>query len=66
MSRKRIHTWLAVFAVAIGLLVTAVLASLITFPERGMAVAVTTNISYADTVSLALRIAEAFAVSRRQ
>jgi hypothetical protein len=42
------------------------MASLITFPERGIAVAVTTNISYADTVSLAVRIAEAFAVSRRQ
>jgi serine beta-lactamase-like protein LACTB, mitochondrial len=42
------------------------MASLITFPERGIAVAVTTNISYADTVSLAVRVAEAFAVSRRQ
>jgi serine beta-lactamase-like protein LACTB, mitochondrial len=37
------------------------MASLITFPERGIAVAVTTNISYADTLSLAVRIAEAFA-----
>ena len=42
------------------------LASLSTFPERAIAVAVTTNISYADTVPLALRIAEAFAAPRRQ
>jgi CubicO group peptidase (beta-lactamase class C family) len=42
------------------------MASLITFPERGTAVAVTTNISYADTLSLAVRIAQAFAASHRQ
>jgi CubicO group peptidase (beta-lactamase class C family) len=36
-------------------------ASLLTFPERGMAVAVTSNISFADTASLAERIAQAFA-----
>ena len=36
-------------------------ASLMTFPERGIVVAVTSNISYADTYSLALRIAEGFA-----
>ena len=35
--------------------------SLMTFPERRLAVAVTTNISFADTKSLALKIAEAFA-----
>jgi hypothetical protein len=38
-------------------------AALITFPERGTAVAVTTNISYADTLSLAVRIAQTFAAS---
>ena len=36
-------------------------ASLLTFPERGMAVAVTSNISLADTASLAERIAKTFA-----
>jgi CubicO group peptidase (beta-lactamase class C family) len=36
-------------------------ASLMTFRERGIVVAVTSNISYADTASIALRIAEAFA-----
>jgi CubicO group peptidase (beta-lactamase class C family) len=36
-------------------------ASLLTFPERGMAVAVVSNISFADTSSLAERIAQAFA-----
>ncbi len=36
-------------------------ASLLTLPERGMAVAVTSNISQADTPSLAERIAQAFA-----
>ncbi len=35
-------------------------ASLMTFPERGVVVAVTSNISYADTSSLALAIAEGF------
>jgi serine beta-lactamase-like protein LACTB len=34
--------------------------SLMTFRERGIVVAVTSNISYADTFSLALKIAEAF------
>jgi hypothetical protein len=37
------------------------LASLMTFRERGIVVAVTSNISYADTFSLGLKIAEAFA-----
>lgn len=36
-------------------------ASLMTFPEYGIAVAVTSNISFADTFSIALRIAQAFA-----
>ena len=36
-------------------------ASLMTFPEYGIVVAVTSNISYADTFSLAVKIAEAFA-----
>ena len=35
--------------------------SLLTFPERGLVVAVTSNITFADTSSLALKIAEAFA-----
>jgi CubicO group peptidase (beta-lactamase class C family) len=37
-----------------------IVASLMTFPERGLVVAVTSNISYADTPALALNIAEAF------
>ena len=32
-----------------------------TFPERGIVVAVTSNISYTDTPALALKIAQAFA-----
>ena len=36
-------------------------ASLMTFPEHGIVVSVTSNISYADTSSLALKIAQAFA-----
>lgn len=40
-------------------------ASLMTFPEYGIVVAVTSNISYADTFSLAVRIAEAFAEQGR-
>ena len=35
--------------------------SLLTLPEHGIVVAVTSNISYADTTAVALRIAEAFA-----
>jgi len=35
--------------------------SLMTFPERGLVVAVTTNTSFADTKSLALEVAQAFA-----
>lgn len=35
--------------------------SLMTFPERGLVVAVTTNTSFADTAAIALKIAQAFA-----
>ena len=35
--------------------------NLMTFPDRGLVVAVTTNISFADTKSIAFKIAEAFA-----
>ncbi len=38
---------------------------LMTFPERGLVVAVMTNISYADTKSIALNIAQAFAEQGR-
>jgi hypothetical protein len=37
------------------------LATLMTFPEQGIVVAVTSNISYADTSAIALGIAQAFA-----
>lgn len=36
-------------------------ASLVTFPEHGLAVAVLANIAYADTFALAVRIAQVFA-----
>jgi serine beta-lactamase-like protein LACTB len=36
-------------------------ASLMTFPEHGIVVSVTSNISYADTPAVALKIAQAFA-----
>lgn len=38
--------------------------SFLTFPDRGLVVAVMANISFADTKSIALNIAQAFAVSR--
>jgi serine beta-lactamase-like protein LACTB, mitochondrial len=38
--------------------------SFITFPERGVVVAVTTNTSFADVKSIALKIAQAFADER--
>lgn len=38
--------------------------SLLTLPEHGIVVSVISNISYADTFSLAVKIAEAFAQSR--
>jgi len=39
--------------------------SLVTFPEHGIVVAVTSNISYADTYSVAVKIAQAFAEQGR-
>jgi CubicO group peptidase (beta-lactamase class C family) len=41
------------------------IASLATFPEHGIVVAVTSNISYADTFSLAIKIAESFVEPRK-
>jgi hypothetical protein len=40
-------------------------ASLMTFRENGIVVSVTSNTSYADTVDLALKIAQAFAEQER-
>jgi serine beta-lactamase-like protein LACTB, mitochondrial len=40
-------------------------ASLLTFPERGLAVAVMSNVSFAGTPSVAERIAQAFAEQRK-
>lgn len=40
-------------------------ASLMTFPELGLVIAITSNTSYADTESLALKIAEAFAAQAK-
>jgi len=39
--------------------------SLMTIPERGIVVAVTSNISYAETFAVALKIADAFAAPKR-
>jgi serine beta-lactamase-like protein LACTB len=39
-------------------------ASLMTFPQHGIVVAVTSNTSYADTFAVALRIADAFAAEK--
>ena len=39
-------------------------ASLMTFPEHGIVVAVTSNISYADTFAIGSKVADAFAVRR--
>jgi serine beta-lactamase-like protein LACTB len=44
-----------------GMSLGGMLASLMTFPEHRMVVAVTSNISYADTFGVGTRIAEAFA-----
>ena len=41
-------------------------ASLMTLPEHGIVVAVTSNISYADTFSVALKIADAFAAQQKR
>jgi serine beta-lactamase-like protein LACTB len=40
-------------------------ASLLTFPERRLVVAVTSNTSFADTKTIALKVAEAFAATHR-
>ena len=40
-------------------------ASLMTFPEQGIVVSVTSNTSYADTATLAVKIADAFAKIKR-
>jgi serine beta-lactamase-like protein LACTB len=40
--------------------------SLMTIPEHGIVIAVTSNISYTDTFAVALKIANAFAVERRR
>jgi serine beta-lactamase-like protein LACTB, mitochondrial len=40
-------------------------ASLMTFPEHGIVVSVMSNISYADTFGVAVKIAQAFAEQRR-
>jgi hypothetical protein len=39
--------------------------SLLTFPERGVVVAVMSNTGFADTKSLALKVAQAFEAQRR-
>ena len=44
-----------------GDLLGGMMSSLMTFPEQGIVVSVTSNTSYADTSALALKIAEAFA-----
>jgi CubicO group peptidase (beta-lactamase class C family) len=44
-----------------GTILGGMVASLMTFPEHGLVVSVTSNTSYADTESLAVKIAEAFA-----
>jgi hypothetical protein len=41
-------------------------ASLMTFPERGIVVAVMSNISYADTFAVALKIAQVFAEQEKR
>jgi CubicO group peptidase (beta-lactamase class C family) len=47
-----------------GMVLGGMVASLMTFPDHGLVVAVTSNTSYADTESLALKIAQAFAEPR--
>jgi CubicO group peptidase (beta-lactamase class C family) len=48
-----------------GTLLGGMAASLMTFPEHGIVVSVTSNISYADTEAIALKIAQAFAEEGR-
>jgi serine beta-lactamase-like protein LACTB, mitochondrial len=45
-----------------GVTLGGMVASLMTFRERGLVVAVTSNLSYADTFSIAVNVAQAFAV----
>ena len=40
--------------------------SLMTFPDQGIVIALTSNISYADTHALGVRIAEAFAANQKR
>ena len=47
-----------------GMVLGGMVASLMTFPDHGLVVAVTSNTSYADTESLALKVAQAFAEPR--
>jgi serine beta-lactamase-like protein LACTB, mitochondrial len=47
-----------------GMVLGGMVASLMTFPDRGLVVSVTANTSYADTELLALKIAQAFAEQR--
>jgi CubicO group peptidase (beta-lactamase class C family) len=47
-----------------GQLLGGMIASLITFPEHGIVVSVMSNMSYADTFSLAVRVAQRFAEQR--
>lgn len=48
-----------------GTLLGGPVASLMIFPEHGLVVALTSNISYADTVTLGTKIAEAFVARRK-
>ena len=48
-----------------GVSLGGMVASFMTFPEYGIVVSVMPNISYADTHSLAVKIAEAFAEPRK-
>jgi serine beta-lactamase-like protein LACTB len=48
-----------------GELMGGMVPSFMTFPERGIVVSVTSNISFADTFSLAVRVAQAFAEQGR-
>jgi hypothetical protein len=40
-------------------------ASLLTFPEQGLAIALTSNTSYADTFAIGVKIAQAFVEQRK-
>ena len=47
-----------------GVLRGGMVASFLTFPERGLVIAVTSNTSFADTYSLGVKIAQAFAAKK--